>query len=456
MSGNIIERWFQASGLSKKHFYRETGIGTSSLTKYITREVEPSTKTIHKILLEINKKGLGFTAKEYYESRKDLSHNAVVILIYCATNNLSISDFEILSSFNSHSVSRWLKGNFHPTRIEKEIMISKTNCDQFEKLKTVDRCPKCNKSVIENDFKFCPLCGFDTTTEVECLSCNTKINPSAKFCVNCGCKTGKSIKNCGEHVPAEEIIPEPGVGITIEFKFSTTMNFELAVDEATKHPSFKKFGDGRKSTYRVNVDEGKILKLLPLIELLSRIRNKIVYVDGVKSSWQDFFGFSWCYSRKQTSYKPEYYCFGFENEYQVNPWGCLHTGISFDKYCQWSKWGGWLNDQGDWKFDKQRIRHELERNLKYYQGCPHINFELISKVIAAIPDIVNPYNDKDWEFVEGRSEDDIGMIFCTTDYYGHERREMMIGVAPRGKAAMKKIMKKVYKDKKLIILTSAI
>lgn len=462
MKINVIERWISESGLSKKHISRETGIGTSALTKYIRFEVYPNTKTLYKLLSELNKSEVRFTPEEYYNSRGDLNFNAKLILTYCAKNDLSISDFEKVTKVNYNTISMWLKGESYPSEQEKTKIILATQSYDFEEIEVMKECRSCNKKTIKEDYLFCPMCGFETNVEIECYSCNTKLNPLAKFCVACGCKVGSNKgrvnkEKVHKNVIDEDVIPEPSLGVTIEFKYSTAMNFDLVVDEAFKHPSFEKFGVGKKAIYRVNVPVSNILDLLKLTELLSPIRNKMVYLDGNKVDWYDTFSFFRCCNNKMSSYKPEYYCFGFDDDYYLNPWGCLHAGLSFNGYGSWSKWGRWLNDNGDWEYDKDRIRHELGRNLKHYKSCPNINFEFIEKVVCAIPDIVNPYKDKDWEFVRARrSGGDEDGIIVVTDDYGYKVENIMVGVAPKGKKAMKKIMKKVYKDKQLIMLTNKI
>ena len=79
------------------------------------------------------------------------------------------------------------------------------------------------------------------------------------------------------------------------------------------------------------------------------------------------FNYSWCFNQRKSSFKPELYCFGYENEYQLNTWGCIQSQLSFTENSELFTFGKWLNKNGDWQFDKERIRHYLQKNLFHYK-----------------------------------------------------------------------------------------
>jgi len=72
--------------------------------------------------------------------------------------------------------------------------------------------------------------------------------------------------------------------------------------------------------------------------------------------------------------------------------------LSFTDNAQWFCWGEWQSNKGDWKFDKDRIRHELQKNQ--YRFCPALQHDLVEDVLNTLPDVVNPNKDKKWKFVE--------------------------------------------------------
>lgn len=273
-------------------------------------------------------------------------------------------------------------------------------------------CPSCSVA-IAGEYRFCPNCGYDLQKPIVCPTCQYSNESNSKFCQECGLdlrarpsakahskKTASAAKTA-----VTEMEPPPGNGITIEFPYSTSQSFDFALECAKRFPTFSQYGEDKKAVYRVTFDPSEMDSGLELIQHLKGWRRRTVYVDGEKLTWDSVFSFSWCYERKSASYKPELYCFGYENDYEFNIWGCVQARLPFIENSNWFCWGSWLNDKGDWQFDKERIRHELEKALYPYRFCPALKHGLVEDVLSAFPDIVNPLKDGNWKFVEswGRS-----------------------------------------------------
>lgn len=178
---------------------------------------------------------------------------------------------------------------------------------------------------------------------------------------------------------------------------------------------------------------------MEVVENLKGWRNRFVYADGEKVTWDSVFGFSWCYAKRNSSYQPELYCFGYEQDWQFNIWGCIQANLPFFRG-DWGSWGRWVNNKGEWEFDKDRIKHELVRNLYQARFCPALQPDLVDAAIAAIPERVNPARDKDWEFEEDWSGQ--GSLVVTIKEYGMARKVTMKGVRPT-KSALQKIAKQL-------------
>jgi len=155
------------------------------------------------------------------------------------------------------------------------------------------------------------------------------------------------------------------------------------------------------------------------------------------------FSYIWCFEKKKASFKPDFYCFGFENEYQLNAWGCIQADLPFTENAEWFCWGSWQNNKGDWKFDKDRIRFELQKMLFKFQYCPALIPELIQDVLVALPDVVNPLKDKNWKFVERWGEESVPGIIISVTRYGFKEDVVMKGVCPNGQGALKELKKRM-------------
>ncbi|MBE0681704.1 MAG: zinc ribbon domain-containing protein [Anaerolineales bacterium] len=310
-------------------------------------------------------------------------------------------------------------------------------------------CPSCKKELV-NDFRFCPHCGYDLKKPVVCSNCQYSNEGNSKFCQECGTPLYSTSNTKAETKNAEaepEILvgmePPSKNGITIEFPFSTAQSFDFAVEAAKKFPTFKKFGQDKKALYRITIQPNEMETLAELLEHLKGWRKRTVYVNGEKVTWDSVFAFGWCHEKKKASFKPEFYCFGYENEYQLNAWGCIQANLSFTENAQWFCWGKWLSDKGDWKFDKERIFHELQKTLYQYRFCPALRPELIQDVLNALPDVVNPTKDKNWKFVERWGEENSPGLTVTVNRFGFNEKVVMKGVSPNGQGAIKEMAKRM-------------
>ena len=292
-------------------------------------------------------------------------------------------------------------------------------------------CQNCKKNGIQEDYKFCPYCGVKIEKTLTCPRCgNTKIQ-GMKFCPECGTKIDPEILEVasGPTVLTEEAVPSQGY--VIEFGYSSSANYDLAIAEAKKISTYTSFGNQKTIRHRVKFDIEDLDQLSDLVNYVQGWKTSRIYENGETSSFQTIFGFKWCYQERQNSYKPDLFCFGYEREWDLNLWGCIRAQMPFSENANWFTFGKWLNKDGDWQFDKKRILHELQTALYRYRFCPAIQLDLIQEVLNAIPDTVNPKKDKDWEYIEdwGRSDLSSGLI-VTTVQYGIKEKVVMKGVHP--------------------------
>ena len=303
-------------------------------------------------------------------------------------------------------------------------------------------CQTCSRE-IQDTFNFCPNCGSDLGRPIVCNDCHYENEPNSKFCQECGNAlferfNKKEIKS----KPTKNInteIPEPSKsGITIEFPFTTAQSFDFAIKEAIKFESFEQFGDDKKAIYRITFAEGELYKAKDLLEQLKGWRKRTVYNNGEKVQWNSVFGFTWCYERKLSSFKPEYYCFGYENEWEFNIWGCMRAMMPFTENSRWFTYGKWVNKEGDWQFDKERIKHELTKDIYTFRYCPALDTSLIQEVIEALPNVVNPKKNKNWKFIESYTVENNALVVKINEY-GFEQTRYITGVGPNGKGFLKDI-----------------
>lgn len=307
-------------------------------------------------------------------------------------------------------------------------------------------CSTCNASRLKEDYVFCPYCGKPLAKPGKCTNCGHQNASSAKFCQECGLslQTNRFGQTEIPKAPLLEEDPIPTSGITIEFGYSSSTNFDFAVQAAEVFPSFRTFGEGKKALYRINFDQSEIVSTIELVKFARGWKSSRIYVNGEKTTWDAVYSFLWCYERRCASFKPDLYCFGYENEYDLNIWGCTQARMPFREHANWVEWGQWLDNNGNWQFDKERIRHELQKELFPYRFCPAIQLDLVEDALTAFPEKVNPRKNKNWKFVESWGDDGLSTgLVVTVDRYGYADKVTMKGVAPNGKGALQEVIKRM-------------
>jgi len=303
---------------------------------------------------------------------------------------------------------------------------------------TKKECEKCNAGDLQDDFAFCPYCGVKLFESGRCGGCGHENGEGAKFCRECGITLTLQAKGESDKKVAfsdEKLGPHARSGITLEFGYSSSSNFDLAVEMARGFATFKKYNEGRKAIHRVDISPEEIAETTELADYIGGWKSSRVYMDGEKVTWKSIYGFSWCYGERESSYRPEHYCFGYEESHKFNLWGCVQARMPFTDYSGWLTYGRWVDNDGTWEFDKDRIRHKLQQKLYEYRFCPAFNEELVEDVLNTIPKTVNPRRSKDWKFLEDWSGDESsgGLVVVTVDH-GYEEKTVMKGVKPTRQA----------------------
>jgi hypothetical protein len=311
----------------------------------------------------------------------------------------------------------------------------------------MNSCPMCKASRLKKDFVFCPYCGNRLPEIAACPKCRYQDISNAKFCPECGTQLVGQTNEGSVAEILEELEIVPTKGIVIEFGYSSSQNFDFAVYAAQQFSTFRQIGEGKKAVYRVHLQPEEIEKSLELVNYIRLWKSARVYFDGEKTTFENVFSFIWCYEQRQASFKPELYCFGFEREYDLNLWGCIQARMPFREYADWWQWGEWINKNGDWRFDKERMRHGLQTALFPHRLCPAIQLSLVEEVLEVLPEVVNPRRDKYWKFVESWGEDLSTGLVVTQKRFAFDEKVTMKGVCPKDVGALREIIKRIKRHR---------
>jgi len=239
--------------------------------------------------------------------------------------------------------------------------------------------------------------------KITCPKCSAESDSKIKFCPNCG----MALSN----IPDESIktaFEIPKTGLAIEFSESTAAGFQKALEYAKQASKYDSCERSKKNWYLAHYPENSFESATQLAGLLSGIRNKRIYENGVEVDWGTVFSFVWCAERRKEAYKPVEYCFG-KDENRINPWGCRQINLEWTDWAQWFSYGGFkkigmLKNKYVWVFDKERIRHEVLTNMHKIRRCPYLRSSLIEAVIKALPDQVEVSPTVGWRYNRGYQE----------------------------------------------------
>ncbi|MCK4626343.1 MAG: hypothetical protein KAV00_13580 [Phycisphaerae bacterium] len=281
-----------------------------------------------------------------------------------------------------------------------------------------------------------------TETVVPCPSCQKQIPASSRYCPECGAQ----IETLGQPTGTKLEFDYPSKGIAIEFPESSSANFHAAIAAAQRAPDFQKCERGRKKWFLAAWPNGKITDTMDLIEGLKGLRNRKVYVDGEPKTWDEVFGFLWCFRQRQEAYRPTEYCFGMDDN-QLNVWGCKQARMDWTNWASWFSYGQ-FRKKDIFAFDKERIRHELESNLYKVRFCPCLRTQLVTEVLRSLPDEVRVGDRTGWKYNENYEEgpNSIKVVQKTReDGYTYTNEFFSDGVRPTGPAVALDILKKAFK-----------
>ncbi len=186
-----------------------------------------------------------------------------------------------------------------------------------------------------------------------CDKCNGKIIEGAKFCSHCGDPVTDADKTFNAIAESQE------ANVEISFGYSSSPNYQKAVDICNNIPTHKETGKDKQVHHTIILSITEIELILNLFELVGSWKSSRMLINGqiATKSTLVYNGIG-CYRKMKKAYNPMQYCFG-EKEYDFNLWGCQKLNMPLN---EWG--GGWLeygqlDSKGIWHFDKERIKHEL-------------------------------------------------------------------------------------------------
>lgn len=225
-----------------------------------------------------------------------------------------------------------------------------------------------------------------------CDKCGASISAGSMFCAQCGDPVTEADK-------VSQAVSASGIAtVQITFGNSTSVGYAKAVSICEKLPSHEVTGEGKRVQHMVTLPLTEVELVANLFDLVGSWKSSQMFINGQPATKKDltYYGVG-CYRSRQKSYKPEAFCYG-ERQQEANIWGCKKLGMPI---YEWG--GGWLDygqfdSNGVWRFDKARIRHELEVALKENELCPVLDRARVLETLDRLPETIDPRTDKNWQY----------------------------------------------------------
>ena len=246
-----------------------------------------------------------------------------------------------------------------------------------------------------------------------CDKCGVEIMLGSSFCPQCGDPVTE----------ADEVRTpiEPSVAkVILSFGHSTSHHYKRVVEICEKIPSYSKSGEEKDIRHEVTLPITEINLVLTIYNQIENWKSASMLINGRSSTRGDINASGMaCYQQRQHSRNIEQYCYVGAYNREDNIWGCRNLHMPTREWGEGWLSDGWMDQDGIWHFDKNKIRANLMAQSKRCEWCPVFNMARVLQQLEKIPSEINPRVDPDWEYRTTMEQGDNG-----------EFQEVAIGIRP--------------------------
>jgi hypothetical protein len=188
--------------------------------------------------------------------------------------------------------------------------------------------------------------------------------------------------------------------IKISFGKSTSKKRNEAISFIEKQEKFEKMEENGDIVYSAYFGIRDIENLYTMLDYTSGWKTQKIELDEKSIHSTKLRNSLWCYREKVKTGKSLDYCRKNEWDGSVNRFGCKSFYFNELEQNSWREYGYIDTKNGEWIFDKEKIKQEINNQLEQLNFCPIFNSDKILKLFKSIPDKVNPQIDISWSFVD--------------------------------------------------------
>ena len=188
--------------------------------------------------------------------------------------------------------------------------------------------------------------------------------------------------------------------IKISFGKSISKKREEAIIFIEKQKTFEKIEEKGDTIYSAYFDIENIENLYTMLDYTSGWKTQNIEIDGKPIHSTILRNGLWCYKEKVKTGKSLDYCRKNEYDGSVNKFGCKNFYFNELEQNSWQEYGYIDSQNGEWIFNKDKIKKEIDRQFQQLSVCPIFKPDKILKLFENIPEKVNPKIDNSWSFVD--------------------------------------------------------
>ena len=188
--------------------------------------------------------------------------------------------------------------------------------------------------------------------------------------------------------------------IKISFGKSTSKKRNEAISFIEKQDSFEKIEEKNDVIYSAFFDIEDIENLYTMLDYTSGWKSQKIELNGKPIHSTKLRNSLWCYKEKMQSGKSLDYCRTNEWDGSINKFGCKNFYFNELEQNSWREYGYVDTQNGEWVFDKEKIKKEIDKQFEQLSICPIFKPEKILKLFKSVPGRVNPKTDASWSFVD--------------------------------------------------------
>lgn len=223
-----------------------------------------------------------------------------------------------------------------------------------------------------------------------CNKCNYEIMEGARFC-----------PNCADPVDEADVVSVPATGrerpvAIVEFGYSSSGQYERAVEYASSFPSYACEGEGKAAKHAVTIGLTDVEVVQNLWEMVGDWKTSAMTIDNKRAGKKDLvYGPLGCYQKRQRAADGVRYCHGTDGRDSLeNLWGCWQLGCLQDevfglwdgKYCA-------LRDDRYLVIATDKIHEDVRQKIKQFRLCPVFDVQHTEDWLARIPDQIDLLDD---------------------------------------------------------------